>query len=183
MQQTLVVGDTLVFDTSLPDYPASAGWTLTYRLIPRTSGTAIEIPSTANGDAHAVSVSATVTALWAAGEYSWAGYATKAGERDTVESGTITLLPDPGVAAAYDGRSQARKAVDDLHAAYASYLSSNGLVQEYTIAGRSTTFRKTSEILEALSYWELKLQAEEAAAGAAAGQPSKRRTYIRLGHA
>jgi len=183
MQQTLVVGDTLVFDTSLPDYPASAGWVLTYRLIPRTSGTPIEITSTANGDAHAVSVSATVTALWAAGEYSWAGYATKAGERDTVESGTITLLPDPGVAAAYDGRSQARKAVDDLRAALATYTATQGMVQEYTIAGRSMTFRKSTEILELLNYWETTLQREEAAAGAAAGQPSKRRYYIRMGHA
>jgi hypothetical protein len=30
-------GDTLDFTTSVPDYPASAGWTLKYRLVPRTS--------------------------------------------------------------------------------------------------------------------------------------------------
>lgn len=43
MQDVLIVGDTLDFVTSVPAYPASSGYTLKYRLIPRVSGTAITL--------------------------------------------------------------------------------------------------------------------------------------------
>lgn len=183
MQQTLIVGDTLAFTTTLPDYPASDGWTLTYRLVPRTSGTQYELTASADGDAYDVAVSATTTALWTAGEYSWSSYVTKAAERYTVESGTITLLPDPGQVAAYDGRSQARKAVDDLRAALATYTASQGHVAEYEIAGRRMKFKDSTDILTLLNYWEIALQREEAAAAVAAGRPNPRRYYLRFGRA
>lgn len=183
MQQNLIVGDTLSFTTTLADYPASAGWSLTYRLVPRTSGSAIEIAASASGDDHVVSVSATTTALWAAGEYSWSGYVSKAGERHTVESGTITIKPDPGVVAALDGRSQAAKAVDDLRAALATYTASSGHVSEYSIAGRTMKFKGSDDILKLLSYWEIELQRERAAEAAAKGQASPRRYYLRTGRA
>ena len=80
----LIVGDTLQFDTDVPDYPASDGYTLTYRLVPRVSGSAIEITATADGDTFAVNVAAATTAAWTAGEYSWHSYVTLSGARYTV---------------------------------------------------------------------------------------------------
>lgn len=194
MQQNLIVGDTLSFTTSLPDYPASAGWVLKYRLVPRTAGpSAIDITASASGDDHAVSVSATTTALWAAGEYSWAAWVEKSGERHTVEGwasadgryggGTITLKPDPSVTTAYDGRSQAAKAVDDLRAALATWTATQGHVAEYSIAGRTMKFKAGEDILRLLSYWEVQLQRERAAEAAAKGQASPRRYYLRTSRA
>jgi len=193
MQQNLIVGDTLAYTTALPDYPAGDGWTLTYRLVPRVAGTVYTIAATPNGDDYDVAVSATDTALWTAGEYSWAAYVEKAGERYTIEgwastdgtygAGTITLKPDPGVVTAYDGRSQARKAVDDLRTAMATYSASHGTISEYEIAGRRMKFRASAEILEFLSYWQTVLNREDAAEADAKGFASPRRYYLRAGRA
>ena len=109
MQAQIRCGDTLDFTTTLVDYPASAGWVLTYRLVPRLSGTPISISGTASGDDHRSSATATTTAAWTAGEYSWAGYVDKAGEHYVVDSGTVTLLPNMATVASYDSRSPARQ--------------------------------------------------------------------------
>ena len=71
MLERLVLGDTLNYTTAVADYPASAGWALTYRLVPRSgAGTTIEFTSTADGDLHRLQVSATTTAAWTAGTWS-----------------------------------------------------------------------------------------------------------------
>ena len=40
IQTTLIAGDSLSFRTAVPAYPASAGWALAYRFVPRLSGDA-----------------------------------------------------------------------------------------------------------------------------------------------
>jgi hypothetical protein len=84
--ERLIVGDTLSDTVTVPGYPASEGWTLKYRLIPRTSGAAIRFGTTADGDAHVLLVDAAITAAWVAGEYNWAAYV----ERDTLVAATIS---------------------------------------------------------------------------------------------
>jgi hypothetical protein len=84
--ERLIVGDTLSDTVAVPGYPASEGWTLKYRLIPRTSGAAIRFGTTADGDAHVLLVDAAITAAWVAGEYNWAAYV----ERDTIVAATIS---------------------------------------------------------------------------------------------
>jgi hypothetical protein len=84
--ERLIVGDTLSDTVTVPGYPASEGWTLKYRLIPRTSGAAITFGTTPDGDAHVLLVAAAITAAWAAGEYNWAAYV----ERDTIVATTIS---------------------------------------------------------------------------------------------
>jgi len=56
----ITAGDTLSWQRSFSNYPASAGWQLTYEL--RGNGQAIEFSSTANGDTHVILVSAAITA-------------------------------------------------------------------------------------------------------------------------
>ena len=47
-----VIGDTLDQNISIPDYPASDGWTLKYRFTPRDSGgSAIDITASSNATA------------------------------------------------------------------------------------------------------------------------------------
>lgn len=181
MQQILIAGDTLAFDTVLADYPAGSGWTLVYRLVPRTAGpSAIEITASADGDTHSVEVSATTTALWTAGEYSWSGYVSKAGERHTVESGTITIKPDPAVITSQDARSTARQILDALLELQASNAVSQGHVSEYSIAGRTMRFRDTADLITQIQYWRAEVAREDRAARIAAGLDAGGRILVRM---
>lgn len=179
MQQTLVAGDSLNFATSTPDYPASAGWVLKYRLVPRASGAAIEITATADGDDHRVLVAAATTAAWTAGAYGWAAWVEKAGEQYTVDSGQITIASNPRtVAAGTDLRSEARKALDDLRTAYATYMASNATVASYQIADRQRTFRSAGEFIKLITYYEQQVAKEDALAGRA--EKIGRRIFSRI---
>jgi hypothetical protein len=55
-------GDSVMFERSLPAYPASQGWALHYTII--GLGAQVSFVSTADGDSHAILVPAATTALW-----------------------------------------------------------------------------------------------------------------------
>lgn len=108
-------GDTVSWTRSEPLYPASAGWVLTYYL---SLGAAapIALTSTADGDEHAISAAASVTAEWPAGDYHWTLRVSKpAGEVHTLDCGVLTVLPDPS--ATVDRRTHAEKCLASIDAA------------------------------------------------------------------
>jgi hypothetical protein len=177
----IIVGDSLDFSVSVPGYPASEGWTLKYRLIPRTSGSAITFVSTADGDLHIVAVSAATTALWVAGPYNWAAYVEHTDLRSvTWQTGAITLAPNPRTSTApLDLRSEAEIALAAAESAMASWTPTT---RSYTIGGRSMTFSSAAEIRPILDYWKAKVQRERRAARLAAGLPDPRKHLVRLGN-
>lgn len=176
----LVVGDTLDRTVQAPGYSAADGWTLKYRLVPRTSGSAIAITSTADGDSHHIEVAAATTAEWDAGNYSWAAYVENgSGESHSLLSGSMRLLPDPRVSSApLDLRSDAQRALEEAETALSSWTPTT---KSYTIGGRSMTFNSTAEIIPIISYWKNKVQRENRAAAMSAGLPDPRKTFVRLG--
>ncbi len=175
MKSELIAGDTLQFTTVVPDYPASAGWTLTYRLIPRTAGTAISFSGSASGDDYAIEVGASVTKDWVAGEYSWSAYVSKAGERHTVDQGTVKILDDPGVIAAYDGRSHARKTLDAIQAVIQNRATQDQ--KSYSIGGRSLERMPLSDLLKLESAYLTRVANEDAAASGGVAGPLGRIRY------
>lgn len=179
MIDQLTAGDTLDFTTTTPDYPASAGWSLVYKLIPRTAGASYTITSTPDGDAHRLQVGASVTATWSPGAYSWVAYATKAGERYTLNQGAITVLPDPGSATSYEARSSARQALDAVEA----YLRdpNNIKASQYQIGGRQLSRFGLPELWRHRDRLRVEVSREEAAERAAAGLPSRSRVMVRFG--
>jgi len=179
MIDQLTAGDTLAFDTAGGDYPASAGWSLVYKLIPRTAGTVITITSSASGDDHAIQVAPAVTAAWPAGVYSWVCYATKSGERQTLQQGITTVLADPGVATTLDNRTPARKALDAADAALEAY-GSKAYTQQYEIAGRSMRFHTPADFLAWRSKLQIEVQRELRAANLAAGRPDTNKIHVRV---
>jgi hypothetical protein len=191
MQQALVAGDTLKFTTSVPEYPASEGWTLNYYLIPRTSGARIDFTAIANGDDYDVEVPASTTADWAAGEYSWAAEVVLSGEKYTVDGWTsadgryrggdvISIKPDPRVITAFDNRSSARKILDGLLALYETHASGQGLARSYTIAGRSMEFRDAADLIAQIRFWKAEVAKEERAERIRAGLDSGGRLLVRF---
>ena len=179
MQSELVAGDTLEFSTEVPDYPATDGWTLKYRLAPRAGGLAVTLTAVANGDAYDIEATPTETASWVAGEYGWFSWVEKTGARQTLESGQLTVKPNPATVTG-DTRTQASKAVDDLKAALATWNATNGRVKSYSIAGRSMEFDTSASILELLSYWQGQLFSEQQADRLAKGMNSGRHIYLRF---
>lgn len=179
--ETIVAGDTLDFTVAVPDYPASAGWTLKYRLTPRfTTPTQAAITLTAatnaNGADYDVQSAPAATALWKAGAYTWARWVEKSGARQTLsESGSLEVKDDPSATVqGFDGRTDARIIYDQLVAAQSSYSASQGAIQSYTIGTRQMTFKSAQEFIKQIDYWKAKVLAEENAARIAAGLRANR---------
>lgn len=180
MIDKLTAGDTLNFLTAGGDYLASAEWSLVYKLIPRTAGPAvITLTSTAEGDDHRVTASNSTTASWAAGTYSWACYATKSGERQTLQTGVTEILADPAGATVLDTRSAAAIALDNITATLEGRATN--AVAEYEIAGRRLKNIPVAELITLKSHMRTEVAREDAARRVAMGLPDPRRVYVRFG--
>lgn len=181
-QQSIVAGDTLDFTTTLPDYSSDDGYSLVYYFTPRASGTPFSLTSATTADPHQfrITAGASSTALWTAGEWGWSSFAEVSGARYSVDSGQVTIKPNPAtMLAGTDTRSQAEKAVADLKAAYASFSASQGHIAEYEIAGRRMKFGSAAEIVERMSFWQGELNRENAEKAVALGLADPRRIYLR----
>lgn len=203
----IVAGDTLSQDVSAPEdtagtiYPASAGWTLTYRLIPRDGSAAvITFDAVADGDDYTLAVAAATTAGWTAGYYSVSAYVTLGTESYTVEPAfqQVEILQNPRTAVAgYDGRSQAEKALDDARQALADAQaraanvgtagSASGGLIEYQIGERRFKYASAAEAVQsmiaAVSFWETELARERRAEAIRRGMADPRKVYVRMSRA
>lgn len=183
MQDKIPLGDTLNFATTVPGYPASEGWTLKYRLVPRASGSAILLTAAVDEDdpdGYRVQETAATTAAWAAGVYSWASWVELSGQVYSLGSGSCTLTPDPRTAAAgWDNRSDAAIALANVQAVIAGRASS--AVLEYEIAGRRLKYIPISDLVALESRLKADVAAEARLAASAAGYQDRRKIYVRLG--
>lgn len=172
---SLNAGDTARWLKSLADFPASAGWVLTYTLVNATQR--ITFNAAAQGDDHLVSVPAATTAAWVAGSYDWRASVSLAGEVYTVGSGRMAIAPAFG--AAVDARSQARRALDAIEATLEGRASSS--TAEYEIAGRRLKHIPVPELLQLRDRLRQDVRGEDAAAAVAAGLQRPGRVYVRFG--
>lgn len=173
---TANAGDTWRWNRTLADYPASAGWALSYTLI--NAAAKITINAAASGDDHAVTVSAATTAGYAAGSYDWRARVSKAGEVYTVGEGRITVR-NAFAGATFDARSHARKTLEAIEATIEGRASSATL--EYEIAGRRMKYIPAAELLKLRDKYRGEVAREDAATAVAAGLPDRRRVYVRFG--
>lgn len=186
MLETLILGDTLNFTTNVAAYPASSGWTLKLRLLPRVSGSNIDLtsaPDTTDPTLHRFQASATITAAWAAGSYSWASWVEKAAEKYSVDTGVMTLKADPrNSSAPFDGRSPARVALDAAKAALYAWSASSTTVR-YKIGEREMQFNTKAEIVGLISRLEVEVNREVNADRRSKGLASKNRVFVRCANA
>lgn len=175
-------GATFNYRATLPDYPATDGWVATLYLNPRAGGTARQVVATGSGAAHLFQETPANTAAWAPGDYGWEVWVDKAGERYRVNGGLTqvrsTLL---SASAGLDTRSLARKALDDLRAAWAAWCASGSFTAgSYSIGGRTMQYRSVAELRAAISAAERDVQAEERAERIAAGMGGRERFVVRM---
>lgn len=180
MPAVFTAGDTLTFTRDLADYRPADGWTLTYTLV--KTGSQIQFSGSDNGDGtHLISVAATTTADWSAGDYRWQATVAYFSERRTVGRGTITVRANfSAETAGYDGRSTWQAILDDLEAAYAALAS--GSVASATVAfgDKQVTYRSLGELTKAISMARQEAARESQEERLAQGLPTGNRLQIRF---
>jgi len=188
MNDLIVAGDTLDFSTSVPDYPATAGWTLKYQLVPQFS-LPVQVPITITAATYLttdyrVSVGPAVSVAWAGGIYSWYSWVEKSGARETIGAGRVEIKPDPtALAQGYDARTLAEKAFEDAQTALANFQATAGRVKSYSIAGRSMEFDTAGELIVLVKYWENEVRKVLAQKAIKAGRPDPRQIHVRMNNA
>jgi len=169
-------GDTVAWTKSLADFSAADGWVLNYRFI--NAAGKFDITGTASGTIHAINVSAATTGAYAGGVYSWQAYVTKGAERYTIGHGNTTVLSNlAGEVAGYDTRSSARKCLDQLDAALATY-GKKAYTQSYSIAGRTMSFQSPGEFLAFRSKVQQEVNRETAATRIRNGLSARNKSTI-----
>jgi len=182
MQQELVAGDTLNFETDIADYPPSAGWSGVLRLVPEFAGAAaivINATVSAQGDYYAWQVPPASTAGWAPGKYSWSIWVQKATERYTRQSGRIVVRINPAdIAPGTDMRSQAERGLDAINALLESRASDAQL--RYKINGRELERYALQDLLRLKTMYENAVASEARAAGLQDPRGSIRKILTRI---
>lgn len=171
----VIAGDTAKWLKMLPEYPASAGWALSYELV--SAAQRYTFNATPADDDHLVQVGAAATALWVPGAYQGRGRVSLSGEVFTVAQWALQVAPSFGTAV--DARSSARRTLDAIEAVLEGRASSS--TQEYSIAGRSLKYIPIPELLTLRDRYRQDVAAEENAANLAAGGLPRGRIYVRFG--
>jgi hypothetical protein len=159
----------------LGDWPASL-WTLTYSF--RNATSHFDITASADGEGYSVAVAAAASALYAAGAYTWYAFVSDGTDRHQVGTGRLDILPNI-TAAAYDGRSWARRMLDYVEAALEGRASSDQLdLVNAQMADRGIT-RDRGGLMTLRSQLAVEVQRAEQPAAAA----RKSRVVVRFGAA
>lgn len=177
LPEKLPAGDSLNRTFVLADYPASAGWVLSFSLV--SSSALISLTATGTAEGHVLELGASTTAAYAPGTYSWSAYVSRAAERFTVATGRIEVLRNLAASTAgADLRTHARRTLDAIEATIEGRASSD--VLSYEIAGRSLSKIPVAELLNLRDRYRRDVRAEEAAEAAASGRLPRNKIYTRL---
>lgn len=169
MLPDLIAGDSLDYRLDLAAHPASAGWAVSFRLVPEVPGDAIEFTGTADGDEHVVALAAAATTGWAPGLYRVAAWATLGAQRKTLadECGPLRIRPNPAtVPTGSDLRSDPERALAAIKALLLGVATSGE--ESLRINGRELKLYPLPDLLRL----QAKLEAEVNAEAAAAGRPA-----------
>lgn len=155
----LQVGDTWQWTESLPEYPASAGWALSYSFY-RYGQQVIQVNATASDDDFSIAVPAATTAGKIAGEWQWTAHVTKGSDRFTVGTGTVTLLPDLAAATeTTDLRTDNEKILEALIATQQRRATKEQ--ESMQIGGRSIRYMAPDELEKLIGIYTYKVKAEQ----------------------
>lgn len=173
---SIIAGDSVTWKKTLADFPASAGWVLSYAL---RGPAAIDIIAAAEGDDHLVSKAPDVTTLWAAGFYAWTAIVTLAGQRYTVDQGNVEILADPVTATGVvDQRPHCKRVLDAIEAVLEGKASRDQ--QEYEIDGVRISRMDIDKLLRWRSTYRVEWQAWQRKQQVAKGKSNGNRVLVRF---
>ena len=124
----ITAGTSVSWAVSVPDFPATKGWALTYTMVIPSAQVVIE--STTDGDAFLFEIPFSESSKWAPGVYSWQSYVSNGTERYLIDSGRVEVVLDlESATSGHDARSWIDVAIAALRAAIAGRASKTQLVQ------------------------------------------------------
>ena len=142
---------------------------------------ALDLTAVSDGKGWKSSLTTTQSATLTAGAYTVVAQVSKSGERITVGSGRLTVLPDLSAqAAGYDGRSLAEKALADAESALADLTRSGAKVKEYKIGTREARYYTAPELISAITFWKARVMNERTAQDIANGLGNPRNLMVRF---
>ena len=153
----IYAGDTVIFD--VPSFTNSIGtvidsgtYTLKWYARTNTASEGTTITGTAEGDGWRITIPASTTTDFDAGLWTWQAVATEDTNNTqyTAGRGQFTVKASAvysGTPGTFDDRSRAEIDLEKVDAAIRT-LASGGMVQEYSIGGRSLRRYKMTELLE-----------------------------------
>lgn len=156
----------------------SADWALTYQL---RGASQLMLTAIAEGDGWRTTLATTASATLLPGTYVWSAYLSKTDQRKTIGGGTLSITQDlAAVVTSLDGRTQARRALDECEAALASFKSSGGKVKSYAIGGRQTEYHSLQDLMMVRDFWQRKVNGEVSRASIKNGGPNLRFSRVRF---
>jgi hypothetical protein len=148
-------GDTVIFD--VPAFTNSVGtqidsgtYTLKWYARTNTASEGATITGVAEADGWRITVPSSTTTAFDAGTWTWQAIATYSSEQYTAGRGQFTVKATAeysGDPSAFDDRSRAEIDLEKVETAIRT-LATGGMVQEYTIGGRSLKRYKMGELLQ-----------------------------------
>lgn len=172
-------GDTITWRKCLRDYPASAGWTLYYRLI--NSAGKFDITATADGETHLVSVPPATSDDYTAGDYTLLSWVSNGTDRVSLPTLKITILQNLAVAiGGVDTRSHAKKMLDAIDAALLSLSSGERLAVVQAEAAARNIRYDFAGLQKLRKLYAAAVRGEEDAERVAAGLAPRNRINVRF---
>lgn len=139
---TLLAGDSYTLTLTTPDYPASAGWTLTFAV----AGPSVDTwTSAASGDAHVITLPAADTAALLPGGYQSTLRASKGATVTTITRGTCAVEADVVTAAVGALETWAEKTLAIIEAVLAN--TATDAMKMYMIGGRQVMTHTLPELM------------------------------------
>jgi hypothetical protein len=170
-------GATLKVRKTLADYPASAGWALSYQF--RGTGAGHDATTTADGDSFLLTVPAGTTQSWAAGLWVWQAWVEKSGERYLADNGQFTVSAVlPAANTSLDARSTTKRTLDAIEAMIGGKASLDQ--QEYQIGNRMLRRYTITELIELRREYRKTYAQELQAESKRTGKPLRQNVLTRF---
>ncbi len=138
---------------------SSADYALSFSFRGPVQAAALDVVGVADGTGWKMAIGVAASLQFGVGatqaRWFWQAYATKSGERLTVGTGILLVLPDLASISAgtFDGRSQAEKILEQINATILA-KTTGGAVQEYTIGNRSMKYMPITDLMSLKSHYQ-----------------------------
>ena len=180
---TLRAGDTITWDETVSDYPATSGYTLAFVLYAYGKNP-ITITASSSGADYTVSIVPATSRAYVPGVYTWQAYVYKASgtpetitEKYSIAKGQVTILPDLTQASiGVDHRSHVKKVLDAIEALMEGRATS--VEMSYSIGNRALSKMSPEELIKWRSHYLFAYENELEAEGLAGENP--RRVGVRF---
>ena len=152
-------GDTVNWNKTLSDYPASTH-VLTYYLHPISgTGNVINITASANGNTHEVRITPATSQNYNQGDYRWHSTVTDNTNTYAVDTGLLTINPNFRTTTALDDRSHAERTLAYIESTIEKL--SQKVISSASVNGKSYTLANISDLMRLRDNYFYEVDAEK----------------------